>query len=112
VNDHIAIVEQHPAGVGCSLNARLDIVLACESLIDGFSDRLELAFAAAGANDEVIRNAVQPPQIEQDDIAGLFVFGERHCPSRDFCRLYSLFLDQSALLHFRVVRHLPIYLLV
>jgi hypothetical protein len=68
------VIQQHPAGFGCTVAAaRLDIASHERVFFDTVGDGLQLPFAGAGAYDEVVYVGRQLAQIEQDNLFALFV---------------------------------------
>jgi len=68
VNDHVAVVEQHPPGIGRSfLMEELDPRFI-GSFPDSGAQRAHLSFAGGAANDEVIGQIGGLTNVEQNDV--------------------------------------------
>lgn len=90
MDDHIAEVNQDPAAGGVALEARrLEAVLFVRGLGHTVRQGVELAFAAARADDEVIGERALALQVEQDDVLGFFVFEGFDEGTSKFYRLQS-----------------------
>src|SRR6266498_619124 len=88
MDNDIAVVEQDPTSIGCTLNARFAIELAVECLVNRIENSLELPIALARADHKIIRDVVELLQIQHHDIAGLLVLSNFHCPPRK-CRRFD-----------------------
>lgn len=68
MHDYVAEVEELPAGMGRALAAGVG---AGVGVLDGLGERLELARRVGGGEDEVIGEAGDRGDVEQDDFLGL-----------------------------------------
>ena len=81
VDDELAVVEEHPAGVLKALDAAgRTAALSLHAHLDFFGDRAHLARVAPARDYEVVRDAEQLADIKHDcRVIGL----RRGCPRRD-----------------------------
>lgn len=70
----IPVVEEDPAGIRRTLDPSLLPELGRDALVDGVQNGPQLTIALTRTDDKVIRDGVQRPQIQHDDITGLFLF--------------------------------------
>src|SRR5437879_664891 len=73
VNEHVAVVEQHPAALGDALGVQDVHPFVSELHADGFGDRLQLRRRLAAADEEVIRDARHALYVEHHEIPGALV---------------------------------------
>ncbi len=74
MHHHIAIVQQHPAGFGAALDAEgAALVALAQVFVQPLDERLELAFAGAGADDKVIGKAGQAADVEEQNVLAFLV---------------------------------------
>jgi hypothetical protein len=77
VHDHVAVVEQDPTRVGRTLGVeRLAVELLEQLVAEVLQDGRRLALAAGGADDEVVGDERDATDVQQEDVAGLFVRGQ------------------------------------
>jgi hypothetical protein len=75
MDDNLAEVHQHPAAGRVTFNLRaFATMFFVRGLVQRVGQRVELALAGAGADDEVVGEDRVPLDVEQDDVLGLFVF--------------------------------------
>jgi hypothetical protein len=72
MHDHVAVVEQHPAGGRAALPLPRARVFLIPKLADDLTlQRFELPVAVTRTDDEVIRDGRDGTQVQQKDVAGL-----------------------------------------
>ena len=74
MDNHVAIIHNDPAGIGCPFDAAFFVVLLARFVIDTVRKRVQHAVAGAGADDEIIGKGCDFVNIEQDNIFALLFF--------------------------------------
>ena len=74
MDDHIAVIHDHPAVAGEALFFALFSMPGADILDDGFGKGVDHAVAGASANNEIIGKGDDIFQVDQDDILALFIF--------------------------------------
>lgn len=78
VNDHIGVIRDHPLARGEALDGvRLHMVLLPQTVLKIVEDGFEMRFARAGADHEKVGEAREFAQVEDRDVLGFFVRGDR-----------------------------------
>ena len=76
VDHDIAEISHHPMARREPVHGmRAHSMVLAEPILHLVGDRLEVRFAGAGADHEEVREAGNVPQVENDDVFGLFVSG-------------------------------------
>lgn len=83
VHHHITVVQNNPTGPGVAFAARRLAILAPDGLFDGVDNGVHLPLSLTGAEHEVIREVSHLAQVEQQDIAGLFIHSGVNRPVGD-----------------------------
>ena len=74
MDDDLAEIHEHPAARRVAFNLRaFAAVFFVRRLVQRVGQRLELALAGAGADDEVVGEDRVALNVEQDDVLGLLV---------------------------------------
>jgi hypothetical protein len=84
VHDDIAVVDEQPAGVQRALLVMRRYLLSLEAPADLILNSADLPLAFPATDYEVVGKAAQVADIQQDDVAGLFIAGRLRGPSGYF----------------------------
>jgi hypothetical protein len=102
VDDDIEVIEDDPGGVDGAIRAAGgQLVIFFEVLLDFVDDGAEVRLARAGANDEVIGNAGDFAEVEDDDVFCLFVVREFPAEHSQFSGVHSFIYLNLRCLNFR-----------
>jgi alkaline phosphatase len=75
MHDDVPVVQQEPAGVHRTFVVMGQDTILFQAELDLFQDGAELADAFAGADYKIIGKTANAADIQQDDVAGLFIDG-------------------------------------
>jgi cobalamin-dependent methionine synthase I len=84
MHDDIAIIEQEPAGVEAAFAVKRQDAFLFQALLDFIVDSAELPLAFAGANNEIVGKPADTMNVQQYDVAGLFIAGRVDGPAGYF----------------------------
>jgi len=73
VNDNVAVVHQHPTQTGQPLDVMGTAAGCFEPFLDPLGNGLDVRPVARGANDKVVTDDGERPQVEQNDIKSFLV---------------------------------------
>jgi len=91
VDDHIAVVNQHPSRRGNPLNVQRDNPCFLFHLFQDFvHDSSNLPFAGSAADDKVVGQQGNPADVQQDDVGALLVGDEFNYSPGQLRRIWFL----------------------
>lgn len=64
--DHVSVIHQYPVGEAETLRSERPDALFPQPLLDTLCNRPHLRDVLAGADDEIVRNHGEPPEIEDE----------------------------------------------
>ena len=74
MDNHVTIIHNDPAGIGCPFDATFFVVLLARFVIDTVRKRVQHAVAGAGADHKVIGKGGDLLDVDQNNIFTLFIF--------------------------------------
>ncbi len=74
MNNHIAIIDDHPAVAGEALLFSLFLMFGTNVFDGGLGERIQHTVAGAGADDKIVSKRDNVFQVYQDNIFALFIF--------------------------------------
>jgi hypothetical protein len=102
VDDHVEIIQDHPGGVdGAVGSARALVVLFFEILLDFIDNGAEVRLAGAGADNEVISDAGDLAEVEDDNVFCLFVVRQFAAEQSQFSGVHSFYLSRPKMPEFQ-----------
>jgi hypothetical protein len=85
MNDHVEVIEDNPIGIDAAVGAaRADVLVFFEMFLDFVNDGAQVGFAGAGANHEIIGDAGDFSQVEDNDVFCLSVICQIPAEQRQF----------------------------
>src|SRR5688572_14286543 len=85
VNNHVKVVQDDPGGVDRAIrSARTDLLIFFEVFLDFVNDGTQVGFARAGADNEIIGDAGNFAEIEDNDVFSLFIVRQFPTEQRQF----------------------------
>jgi len=92
VGDHVTIIRDDPLADREAIHGhRLDPMILLQTVVQFAGDGFQVRFGRAGADDEKIREAGNPAEVDGEDILGFFFRGEMGAQSGERFRIDGTF---------------------
>ena len=86
VDDDVGVIDDDPMAHRVAIDGdRGDFVVHLEALLDFARNRLEMGLGGAAANHKKIREAGDAPQVDGNEVFGLFIGGKFRAADSQFC---------------------------
>src|SRR5262249_36564318 len=82
VNNHVAVIDHHPLAPWIALDREWPYSRAREVVLDPLRDGLDLSIGAPRADEEIIGERRQPPNLHHDQVVGLLLEGKLNAQQR------------------------------